>query len=337
MGVPESVEQPRDEDADGNILTGTAGAPREDAGGDYGPVGRSAWLDVDWAEHQRWVTVGGRAINLVDVGSGPPVVLIHGLGSNWQSWLENIPALAQRHRVIALDLPGFGRSEMPAEPISIRGYGRAIDALLDELGIRGAALVGNSMGGFVAAEVAVRLPARADHLVLVAAAVLWNERRRARPLVTLEKVTRGYGAWLFAQWELAHRRPRLRGVALSSAGIRHPLRLPPELTWEIMSGTGAPGFSDALATLFAYRLRPRLPEIGCPTLVLWGRNDPLVPVEHAADYQRLIPDARSVIYEDTGHLPMLERPGRFNAEVLAFLDDDAGDLPAGPRAHALAR
>lgn len=336
MGVPASVEQPRDGDAYGS-LTGAVEPSLHAAGEAYGPVGRSAWLDVDWTEHQRWVTVGGRPINLVDIGSGPPVVLIHGLGGNWQSWLENIPALAQRHRVIALDLPGFGHSPMPVEPISISGYGRCIDALLDELGIASAALVGNSMGGFVAAEVAVSLAARADRLVLVAAAVLWNERRRARPLVTLEKVTRGYGAWLFGRWELAHRRPRLRGFALSSAGIRHPLRLPPELAWEIMCGTGAPGFSDGLATLFAYRLRPRLAEIDCPTLVVWGRNDPLVPVSHAADYQRLIPDSRSVIYEDTGHLPMLERPARFNAEVLRFLGDDAGDLPAGPRGQTRTR
>ncbi len=321
MGVRTSVEQRRDE---------VAQAPPADA---YGPVGRSAWLDVDWREHQRWVTVGGRAVNVIDIGSGPAVVLVHGLGGNWQSWLENIPAFAERHRVIAMDLPGFGRSEMPAETISISGYGRAIDALLDELGIESAAIVGNSMGGFVAAELAVAFPARVDHLVLVAAAVLWNERRRARPLVTLEKVTRGYGAWLFGQWELAHRRPLLRGVALSSAGVRHPLRLPPELTWEIMCGTGAPGFGEGLATLFEYKLRPRLAEIGCPTFVVWGRDDPLVPVAHASDHQRLIPDSRSVIYEDTGHLPMAERPVRFNAEVLAFLDDDAPDLRPSAQAH----
>ena len=73
-----------------------------DAPGDYGAGGRSPWLDVDWREHQRWVTVDGRQVNVVELGSGPPIVFIHGLSGSWQNWLEQLPVFAREHRVIAL-------------------------------------------------------------------------------------------------------------------------------------------------------------------------------------------------------------------------------------------
>ncbi|MEA2390521.1 MAG: hypothetical protein QOK31_630, partial [Solirubrobacteraceae bacterium] len=80
-----------------------AGSPDRDA---YGPSGRSEWLDIDWREHQRWVTVGGSPLNVIEMGEGQPLIFIHGLGGSWQNWLENIPHFARTHRVIALDLPG---------------------------------------------------------------------------------------------------------------------------------------------------------------------------------------------------------------------------------------
>ncbi|MGH2941779.1 MAG: alpha/beta fold hydrolase, partial [Solirubrobacteraceae bacterium] len=138
----------------------------------YGAVGRSEWMDVDWQQHLRWVRVQDRWMNIVDVGSGPPLIFIHGLSGCWQNWLENIPHFARDHRVIAVDLPGFGQSEMPAQDISISGYADAIDALMTELGIDSAQIVGNSMGGFIGAELAIQHPARLERLVLVAAAGL---------------------------------------------------------------------------------------------------------------------------------------------------------------------
>src|SRR4051812_36608046 len=87
--------------------------------GEYGPQGRSEWLDVDWSEHLRWVEVGGRPVNVCELGQGPPLVLVHGHSGTWQNWLENIPHFARSHRVVAPDLPGFGYSPMPAEEISI--------------------------------------------------------------------------------------------------------------------------------------------------------------------------------------------------------------------------
>src|SRR3712207_9188756 len=85
---------------------------------DYGPDTHSAWMHVDWSEHLRWVVVDDRPVNVVDFGEGDPVVFVHGLGANWQSWLEQLPHVARTgRRAIALDLPGFGRSAPPKDEI----------------------------------------------------------------------------------------------------------------------------------------------------------------------------------------------------------------------------
>lgn len=286
---------------------------------DYVAPGHSDWMDVDWREHQRWITVDGRQVNLVDIGEGPAIVLIHGLAGSWQNWLENIPRLARSHRVVAVDLPGFGYSEMPREDISISRYARCLDVVCDELDIGRAAVVGNSMGGFVGADFAIQHPDRVGHLVLVAAAVLWNERRRARPLTTLAQVTGAYTAVLATQWRLAARRPRLRTMSLAQV-VRHPGRIPAELAIEQLRHVGTPeAFGAAIDALYSYKLRDRLAEIACPTLVVWGTHDQLVPVKHASELAECIPGARTVIFEQTGHVPMLERPTRFNALLEDFL------------------
>jgi len=284
-----------------------------------------SWLDVEWRAHQRWVQVGGRAVNAVDVGEGPAVVLVHGLGGNWQNWLEVIPTLVRAgFRAIAFDLPGFGHSEMPVQRISIPGYGLTVDGVLDGLGVVGpAAVVGNSMGGFIAAEVAISRPQRVERLVLVSAAALWNEQARARPLVAASKVSRFYAPLIVSGWQVLARLPRLRHEALRSAGIRNPRAISAPLAYELLSGVGKPGFVDALQALYDYRIRDRLPEIACPTLVIWGADDPLVPLRHAFEYEDLIPAARAVVFRATGHAPMLEQPERFNAALLQFLREDA--------------
>src|ERR1035438_6950174 len=151
--------------------------------GVYGPSGRSPWLDVDWREQQRWVSVDGQPVNTIDLGEGPPIVFVHGLAGSWPNWLEQLPMFTpgppivfvhglagswpnwleqlpmftRDHRVIAMDLPGFGHSPMPRDEITISGYARLLDGLLDELGINAAAVVGNSMGGFVSAQNAIAI------------------------------------------------------------------------------------------------------------------------------------------------------------------------------------
>ena len=287
-------------------------------------------MGIDWREHQRWLTVEGRQINLVEIGEGPPLLFVHGLGGAWQNWLEQLPAFAQRHRCIALDLPGFGHSQMPAKKISISGYGRTLDAVCDELNIEAACFVGNSMGGFVSAELAIAFPQRVERLVLVSAAGLSIEHQRNEPALAvmrrMENVLTFYTGWLASRSDAVTRRARLRKATLGLVA-RHPDRLHPALAAEQLRGSGKPGFIDALDALTDYPIRDRLPSIGCPTLIVWGTHDRLVPLADASEFERLIPGSRKVIFEDTGHVPMLERPERFNAALEEFLSEVGG--PSG--------
>jgi pimeloyl-ACP methyl ester carboxylesterase len=288
------------------------------------------WRDIDWREHLRWVEVDGRPVNLVDIGDGPPLVFVHGLSGSWQNWLENIPAFCADHRVIAVDLPGFGESPMPRDEITISGYGRWLDRLCDVLDIEGAAVVGNSMGGFIAAETAITFPHRVERLVLVSAAGLSIEHQRndgiQRLLERSEAMAQNAFDWGLKRADWLLRRPRGRKLLMLLVAA-HPERLHPALVREQINGAGKPGFVPALDALTSYPIRDRLDEIGCPTLVVWGRKDMLVPVKDAHEFDRLIPDSRLIIYEDTGHVAMLERPERFNADLREFL----AEQPSGDR------
>jgi pimeloyl-ACP methyl ester carboxylesterase len=289
---------------------------------DYGTRGRSEWLDIDWQKHLRSATVHGARVNYVDIGEGPPLVFIHGLAGCWQNWLENIPEFARSRRVVALDLSGFGESELPQEDISIPGYGRFVDAFLGQIGVERAALVGNSMGGFIAAETAISHPSRVEKLALVSAAggPALRERNSANEarLMRAARLFAPIAAAAIARREHLIRRPRLRAMILWKIA-RHPQLIEPELCYEVASGAGKPGFLDALNAILQYDFEHRVPEIACPTLIIWGRNDEIVPVEDAYEYERLIPGARKVIFEDTGHVPMVERPARFNELLTEFL------------------
>ncbi len=297
-------------------------------GNPYGPDGRSPWLDVDWRQHQRWVDVEGRPVNVIEMGEArsaqaAAIVLVHGLSGCWGNWLEQIPVLARAHRVIALDLPGFGSSPMPAQQVSISGYARTLDAVMDELGLGAAAVVGNSMGGFIGAELAIAFPQRVERLVLVSAAGISTRVPAGRPnpmpaIVRAERILAASAAWVASRSETVARRPRLREATLSLV-VRHPGELPAPLAAEQLRGAGKPGFVPALESIVGYDVRERLPEIACPTLIVWGEADRLISVRDADVFAELIEDSRKVIFEDTGHMAMLERPRTFNALLETFL------------------
>ena len=179
-------------------MAATSFTPSAEVVQTYGPEGRSAWLDIDWREHQRWVTVAGRPVNVIDLGAGErTIVFIHGLSGSWQNWLENLPHFAEPHRCIAMDLPGFGYS--PDAGAGDHDHRLRADRRRAPDRARrssAAVVVGNSMGGFIGAEVAIQFSTRVDKLVLVSAAGLSIEnirndrifaapaaRRRAVPLL----------------------------------------------------------------------------------------------------------------------------------------------------------
>jgi pimeloyl-ACP methyl ester carboxylesterase len=298
-------------------------------------------MDVDWQEHLRWVRVLDRWMNVVDMNSsaeGIPLIFIHGLSGCWQNWLEQLPHFGRDRRVIAVDLPGFGQSEMPAEEISVTGYADTIDALMTELGIDTAQIVGNSMGGFIGAELAIQHPARVERLVLVAAAGLSIESIRTERTHGIRH--RAENVVFFSLGNLASRshqvalRPRLRHALLLLVAA-HPSKLPGPLAAQQVLGSGKPGFSDALEAMCRYPLRDRLEQISCPTLIVWGDKDRLVPLKDASIFEQLIPGSRKIIYKDTGHVSMMERPARFNEDVRAFLEEAPGERQPTPPASTV--
>lgn len=327
------------------------------AGEDYGISDEPDWRTVDWRPHLRRAKIAGRGVNYVDYGpvegsagaadgsagsaadggghgpadgsaQGPPVLFVHGLGGNWQSWLENLAVVGRRHRAIALDLPGFGLSEMPADRVSVSGYGRLVEELCESLELGSIALVGNSLGGFVGAEMAISYPRRVERLTLAASAGISVTTLYRRPTVAAAQVSKLAGVFGVAKRREVIVRPRLRHLAMSSV-VRHPTRIGPDIAYELNRGLDSPGFAPALDALLVYDIRERIPEIGCPTLLVWGAEDMLVPVRDADEFQRLIPDSRKVIFEETGHAPMLERPESFNRHLLEFLGETGSAAPAG--------
>jgi pimeloyl-ACP methyl ester carboxylesterase len=319
------------------LLYSTPGLPWEArrAGDDYGAIAQPDWREIDWSKHVYDAIVEGRRLRYCDYGSGdgPPVVMIHGLGGSWQNWLENIPRIGRERRVIAVDLPGHGASEMPAERMSIPGLGRTVEALCEQLDLGEVVLIGNSMGGFTAAEVAIQHPGRCAGIVLVSAAGITVGNLRREPTLVGARLVAMVGTWTATRAEHLVGRRRLRPLVYGTF-IRHPTRIPTDLLYEITYTSGKQGWFYAVDALTSYDFRDRLPEIKCPTLIIWGAEDMLVPVKDASEFERLIPNSRKVVFEDTGHTAMLERPPTFNACVVEFLHEGLEALPADEDAGA---
>jgi pimeloyl-ACP methyl ester carboxylesterase len=290
------------------------------AGSDYGNPDPE-WLEIDWRRHLRRVELPGASVNYVEMGEGDPIVFVHGISGSWQNWLENLPHFARTHRVIALDLPGFGRSPMPSWPIDLPAYGRLLHDFCEKVGVgSGAALVGNSLGGFVGAEAASAVPGRFDRLALVSAAGIintWNPEERA---VVTAYIWTTFSPHFAIRSRAIIGRPGLRRVVFGRF-VRFPNLLRPELLWEQMANglERCEGFGESLRAAIRHDMRDRLGKIEIPTLVLWGFDDRVIPVQAALSYHRRIPGSRLEIFERTGHVPQLERPARFNATLAHFL------------------
>jgi pimeloyl-ACP methyl ester carboxylesterase len=303
---------------------------------------RSSWQEFDWRTHQRWVSLPGATVNVVELGDGPTLLFIHGLGGCWHNWLEQLPVFAASHHVVAFDLPGFGDSPMPLERISISSYVGMTQELLEVLGVPSAVVVGNSMGGLIAAELSLSSPEQVERLALVSPAGLTLERaqdpvpvlRRLYPIVSAS------GSWLSAHADQVARRSRLREGLLATVAA-HPEQIPPALAAEQLRGMGKPGLWAAFEDLVTHSIRERLGDIGCPTLIVWGAKDHVLPVRHADIFAASIPDSHLVVYADTGHVAMLERPEEFNALLTWFLSDTAVGaeryVPAGVQSASPSR
>ncbi len=278
------------------------------------------WLRVDWGKYRHEIDVVGARVNYVEMGEGPPLLFVHGLSGAWQNFLENIPHFARTHRVLAVDLPGFGASPMPPWEISIPAYGRFLRDFCERLGIGRCSLVGNSMGGFIATEVAITDPDRVDDLVLISAAGITWARARREPAAMVAGLGRA-ATPVFLRFHMAGIRRRRMRQAYFQGVFFDPDSIRREMLWEnVVPALQSPGYYDALTTLWGYDIRHRLEEIEVPTLIVWGRNDRVVPVPAALSYERRIGEnAELVVFDHCGHVPQIERPVRFNRTLEDFL------------------
>ncbi|CAN5590275.1 alpha/beta fold hydrolase [soil metagenome] len=298
------------------------------------------WLRIDWRELLQTHDLGelgevhyvergpleaggGEATPDPTGGAGreaTPIVFVHGLSGSWQNWLENIPFFSRHRRVVALDLPGFGHSPMPPEEISIEYYGRVLNAFVEDLGLERPAIVGNSMGGFAAAEAVTVDPARYASLVLVSAAGISHATMRREPAEAIARMAAAAAPLALRVQDSAMRRPKLREAAFKGL-FRHPELLRTELLYETLAnGAEPPGFVDALVNLSGYDFLDRLEQVELPTLIVWGRDDRVVPPHDATGYAERLRNSRTAIFDECGHLPMLERPTRFNRLLESLLE-----------------
>ncbi len=301
----------------------------DDAGDDYGQTDGPDWRSIDWLAHLHRIEIQGAEAAYVDIGEegdDRPIVFVHGLSGQWQNWLENLPRFAQDRRVVAVDLPGFGISEMPREEeISIEFYGAWLEELCEHLDLGPVVLVGNSMGGFVCAETAITHPDRVERMLLLSSAGISSASAFQPAVILVGKVAGLIVSSTATRMRSIPRRSPLRRLALLVVA-RHPSRLAPDLVYEgFMKGAGKPAFYDGLMACVRYDFRERLPQVACPTVIVWGEKDMILPVEDADAFVSMIPGARRILFKDTGHVPMAERPSTFNAALDEFLHDDVDD------------
>ena len=260
----------------------------------------------------------------LEAGTGPPAVLLHGLGATCASMLPTLAELARDHRVLAVDLPGFGDSGKPVQAYDPGFYSRWLAAFLDAVGVERAVLVGNSMGGRIAIEAALQTPDRVDRIALFAPSLAFKRFREAAPVVRL------LAAELAAM-------PLVIPRALVMRTLRMMMARPERLrdTWydaaadefaRVFAGArGRMAFFSAARQIYLEEAHgedgfwDRLSALSRPALFLWGDADQLVPARFARHVEESLPGVASVVLRDCGHVPQFEHPGTTHRLLRDFL------------------
>lgn len=258
-----------------------------------------------------FVTVMGARMYYIDRGTGPVVVLIHGLGDQASVWKGSIDPLAKTHRVVALDLIGFGHSDKPPFDYRPETLVDFLDGFLRALQVERASLVGNSLGGQVAALYAIEHPSRVDRLVLVDAGgyginpnTISPRMKQALRLSTRDDY-RYFSSFTFYDTKKYYPTDAFLDYAMSERVKRG-------------DGYTIGKLADALLRNDDV-LDGRLGAIKVPTLLVWGRYDRLVPLSVAHRFERDIKGARLVLLDKCGHVPQVECPADLNAALFGFL------------------
>jgi 4,5:9,10-diseco-3-hydroxy-5,9,17-trioxoandrosta-1(10),2-diene-4-oate hydrolase len=256
---------------------------------------------------------------------GAHIVLIHGLMDSAEYWQNNIDALAERYRVWAIDLIGFGYSSRITTPVySLQYFANAVRAFMDTQNIERAHIVGHSLGGAVALQLARTEPARVDKLVLIAPGTfLINYASTLNPVARVPHLPRAMMGFTMTNEQARQR-------AWSNA-LGHPKEMNPADREMQVRPLRVKGTADALLAMaqsdWLCDLGDALAQIEMPTLIVWGDRDWVVPVSHAHKHARALPNAELAILKSAGHLPHIEYPHAVNRLMLDFLRET--DLARG--------
>lgn len=272
-------------------------------------AGDGAYLTLSNGARMHYVACG-------DPGHAP-VILIHGLMDSTHSWYRNIDALAQQHRVIAIDLIGFGYSSRVAAPTySLNYFAQTVRELMDALNIDRASIAGHSLGGAVALELARLDPARVNRLILIAPGTYLVNR--LAPLHLAARVPLAPRAIL----GLAMTNEQMRLSAWRHA-LGDPARMDPAEKAMRLHPAQVKGTVDALVAMaqseWTSALDEELAAITAPTLIIWGAKDHTVPLRHGERHARALPKVEYVILEGAGHLPHIEYAAAVNRLMQDFL------------------
>ena len=290
----------------------------------------------------RHVELHGHRVSYRTAGSGPVVLLIHGIAGTSEQWAEVAPVLAERFTVVAPDLLGHGESAKPQGDYSLGAYAAGMRDLLIALGHRRATVVGHSLGGGIAMQFVYEYPVFAERLVVVSSGGLGRE---VHPLLRAATLP---GAELVLPL-LAHARVLGAGAAVGNVLSRIGLRAGPDIA-EMARGYASLGDAEARSA-FLHTVRAVIDHNGqrvsaadrlylasmMPALIVWGRRDPLIPATHGEFAHDGMPGSRLDIFDDAGHFPHLDQPVRFAAVLgdfleetepaqFDFIDDDFDDL-----------
>ncbi len=249
-------------------------------------------------------TIFGTTIRYYDVGSGPTLVLIHGIGGDADDWAFCLDALARSHRVIALDLPGFGRSGKPHINYTIAGFVEMLERFLRTLNLEPATLVGHSLGGWIAAACALEFPQQIEKLVLVDAAGVWGNMTELP--IDLHVSTLAHMREIF-QFLFYDKRLATESL-IELAYSEHLERNDGFSIHSILQNT-----SDGRE-----RLDDKISALTVPTLVLWGEDDVMIPLTIGRRIHELVPGSKLAIIPQCGHLPNLEQPAELVRHILEF-------------------
>ncbi|MGI0037148.1 MAG: alpha/beta fold hydrolase [Nitrososphaera sp.] len=256
------------------------------------------------------VQVDGLRIRMVERGKGNPVILLHGLGGSIESWINNLRSLSSERRVICLDLPGFGESDKPRISYTISFYRDFLIKFLKHLGLEKSSLIGSSLGGHIACELAIARADMVDKLVLISPAGALPRSFKASP--ALKRYIKVISAGSVEQVRRALFAVDKKPVDESYA----------RMVFERFSEPHAKeAFLSALkGSASAPRLQGRLGRIRSPTLLIWGKQDIMIPVRFVEPFLRM-KNCRIVMFEQCGHRPHAERPAVFNTLVSGFLNE----------------